>query len=560
MRQVHDALTPGLWLPAADESTRSGDLVRGSNSWVVSGAHTDSGDPLLANDMHLGLGVPNIWYRARLRWGAAGAADDVAGVTLPGMPAVVVGSNGHVAWGFTNTEGDWSDLVTLDADPRDPETYITPAGPRRFVHASERLEVKGAEPVTLDVRETEWGPVVGRDARGRWRAVRWVAHSPPGMNLRLFGLERARSLGEAFRVVRGAGIPGQNCVVADRDGHIGWTVAASLPRRSGFDGTRPISWSDGSRRWEGWVEPDEYPAVIDPPAGRIVTANNRLADGAALAAIGHGTYDQGARARQIRNALGAMARATAQDFLRLQLDDRALFLERWRQLAIDTLAVTSPSPTSKYALELIERTWTGHASVDSPGYRIVRAFRTRVAELAFAPLIQPARAVDASFPATLGRAYEGPLWEMVSRRPMHLLDPRYRSWDALLRDALDRVVASLTEDGRDLATRTWGELNTLRARHPLSRAVPVLSRWLDLPAQALPGDAHMPRVQAAGFGASERIVVSPGRESEGLFHMPGGQSGHPLSPNYRDGTRAWAHGDPAPFLPGPPVHTLRFVP
>jgi penicillin amidase len=540
--------------------TANSDHVRGSNNWVVSGRHTETGAPLLASDMHLGHALPNIWYRARLRWSDERRAHDLTGVTLPGLPGVVVGSNGRVAWGFTNTEGDWSDLVVVEPDARDDEAYLTPSGPRRFDHVTERIEVARGDDVVLDVRETIWGPVVGRDTHGRWRAVRWVAHEPPGMNLRLFGLETASSLAEAFTVVQGAGIPAQNCVVADAAGHVGWTIAGSIPRRIGFDGTTPVSWADGARRWDGWLSPREYPALVDPPNGRIVTANNRLVDGAALAAIGYGTFDQGARARQIRNALGTMTRATARDLLRVQLDDRALFLERWHRLAVDTLTVTTPTPTTKQVLELLKGSWTGHASIDSVAYRITRAFRTKVGELAFAPLIRPVRDVDPSFPATLGRAYEGPLWEMVSNRPPHLLDARYSSWDALLRDALDKVVVSLSEDGRDLSTRTWGESNTLRARHPLSRAVPPLARWLDAPAEPLPGDAHMPRVQAATFGASERLVVSPGREQEGLFHMPGGQSGHPLSPNYRDGTRAWARGEPTPFLPGPTVHTLRLVP
>jgi penicillin amidase len=156
---------------------------------------------------------------------------------------------------------------------------------------------------------------------------------------------------------------------------------------------------------------------------------------------------------------------------------------------------------------------------------------------------------------------EGPLWALVSARPAHLLPPPQASWDAQLLAAVDATVAWFAErhDG-GLAARSWGERNTLQMQHPLSRAVPQLSRWLDAPPVALPGDSHMPRVQAATFGASERFVVSPGREAESLFHMPGGQSGHPLSPHYRAGHDAWVRGEPTAFLPGPTVTTLVLVP
>jgi penicillin amidase len=155
--------------------------------------------------------------------------------------------------------------------------------------------------------------------------------------------------------------------------------------------------------------------------------------------------------------------------------------------------------------------------------------------------------------------WEGPVWAIVTGRPAHLLDPRFPSWDALLLDALDGVVADLTKIG-PLAERTWGERNTTLIRHPLSRAVPRLSGWLDMKHLPLAGDSNMPRVQAPEHGASERFAVSPGREELGYFHMPCGQSGHPLSPHYADGLEAWAKGEKTPFLPGPAVNVLTLVP
>ncbi len=207
--------------------------------------------------------------------------------------------------------------------------------------------------------------------------------------------------------------------------------------------------------------------------------------------------------------------------------------------------------------------WGGHASIDSASYRVVRAFRERVRGLVLDPLLAPARAKDGKRlrPGTAPNArWEGPVWALVTERPAHLLDRRYESWDALLLDALDATVLELTSDGRPLGDHTWGERNTALIRHPLSRAVPQLGAWLDMPREPLPGDNHMPRFQSPSAGASERFAVSPGREEQGYFHMPCGESGHPLSPHYADGHAAWVRGEKTPFLPGPAVNVLTLVP
>jgi penicillin amidase len=190
---------------------------------------------------------------------------------------------------------------------------------------------------------------------------------------------------------------------------------------------------------------------------------------------------------------------------------------------------------------------------------MVRAFRLYTVERVFDPLVAPLVEVSAEF-RYRDRQLEGPLWTLLREQPEHLLDPRYESWQALLAEAADAVVERFWTGEGTLSRQTWGARNTVTIRHPLSRALPLLSRWIDIPATPLPGDSHMPRVQGVTYGASERFVVSPGREETGLFHMPGGQSGHPLSAHYRDGHEAWALGEPTPFLPGPTVHTLVLTP
>jgi penicillin amidase len=288
-----------------------------------------------------------------------------------------------------------------------------------------------------------------------------------------------------------------------------------------------------------------------------------VVSGDKLARLGDGGYDLGARASQIRDGLLALDKAKPEDMLAIQLDDRALFLARWRELLLRTLndQAVAGDPRLQELRRLVEQTWTGHASVDSVAYRAARGFRSFTRERAFTPLTAACEKADPLFALLLNQT-EGPLWALVSQRPMHLLDPQYESWDALLLAAVGDMLAAWKESSQsdDLAPRTWGERNTTRIDHPLASAIPMAGRWLNVPSRQLPGDQDMPRVQGAGFGASERLVVSPGQEEKGFFHMPVGQSGHPMSPYYRAGHEAWEEGRPTPFLPGKTEHTLRLVP
>jgi penicillin amidase len=286
-----------------------------------------------------------------------------------------------------------------------------------------------------------------------------------------------------------------------------------------------------------------------------------LVDDSALRVLGDGGYDPGARARQIRDDLSVIVNASARDMMPVQLDDRALFLSRWRDLMLQTLSASDLESTERRRelRRVVSETWTGRASIDSAAYRIVREFRMRVAELAFAPLVERVRQVDAEYSPTSERRGEGPLWALVSERPPHLLDPKFKTWTELFVAAADHVAEDAQAAG-GIATYTWGRANTVRIRHPLSAAVPLLGLLLDMPPEELPGDSNMPRVQGPTFGASERFAVSPGREQEGYLHMPTGQSGHPLSPHYRDANPAWVSGAPTPFLPGTTVHTLTLRP
>ncbi|MBT8092536.1 MAG: penicillin acylase family protein [Gammaproteobacteria bacterium] len=535
--------------------------LRGSNNWAVAGALTENGRAIVSNDMHLGLDTPNIYYQARLIVDG-NEAIDVAGVTLPGAPFVIAGSNTRVAWGYTNSYGDWVDAVVLQPGSSD-DSYLTPQGEMPFVHYRETINIKDADPEVYVIRETIWGPVrEDVDYPEGDVAVSWIAHKPDGVNLRLLDLETAGSVFEALDVANTMSMPPQNFVTGDADGNIGWTIAGKIPRKSDFDPRVPADWSK-QEGWQGWVGSSEYPRVVNPPSGRIWTANSRVADADALDIIGDGGYDFGARARQIRDALFASDRFTPEDMLAIQYDDRALFLQRWRDLLLSVLDESDAANDAELAeyRDLVED-WIPRASPESTGYRLVRAFRLEVEQRVFHALMSPVRAAYGDA-VSLRRSnqFEGPLWSLVTEQPEHLLPADYDTWNELmLATVRQNIDYYKTEFDGELGARNWGEINTAAIRHPLSRSIPFVGDYLDMPRDALSGDLDMPKAQGPSFGASERFSVSPGDEANSILHMPTGQSGHPLSKYYGRGHQDWVAGRPSPFLPGPAEHSLTLVP
>ena len=551
------------------------ELQPGSNSFAVSGALTTDGRAIVADDMHLALRAPNLWFRARLRWkdaAAPGGQVDVQGLTLPGLPAVVVGSNGHVAWGYTNSYGDFLDwaLETPCAQPAGPAPDCAPVRRHR-----ERIAVAGDGPVEIEVRETGWGPVLHTLPDGRVLSLRWTAHLPGSLNLGLTGFAKAGDVDAVLAASDTTAIPTQNLLVGDRSGRIAWRLLGPLPRRGpGCQPGLPMPGKAGAhtgsadtpaaqakalddagcRPWD--FATDASPLATSPQLDRLWTANARIVDGAELARIGDGGYAHGARAAQIRDALQARDRFSEADLLAIQLDDRALLMTRWWTLlqgqrdegpALDALAGAAAQ-------------WQGRASVDSASYRIVRAWRQAVQARLREGLLAPARqALGESFQAPALPQFEAVAWPLVQAQPAHLLPAAFDSWPALFEDAALEVGDELAHLG-PLPARSWGERNTAAICHPLAAALPLGRRLLCMPADPLPGDSMMPRVQAPAFGASQRMVVAPGHEAEGLLHMPGGQSGHRLSPFWGAGHADWVQGRPAPFLPGPSIHRLVLAP
>ena len=532
----------------------------GSNNWAVAGARTASGAAMLANDMHLGLRVPNIWYRVRLVQPAAAQPLDLTGVTLPGAPLVVAGSNGHLAWGFTNSYGTFEAVIRLVPDPADPHGFRTAAGSGRLHPVEEVIRVKGGAAQTLQVWESPWGPVLGEDWEHHPYVLAWTAHDPAAINLNLIALERARGVDDALQSAPLIGIPGQNLMLADAAGHIGWTVAGRLPLRGAEESLPQLS-TDARVGFQGWLAPADQPRVLDPQEGLLWSANARVVGGEAARRIGDAGMDRGARAGQIHADLMQAPRPfTAAASLAVQLDDRAVFLTRWRDLLSALLERHVAQERRLETTRAVLAGWSGHAVPADAAYRLVHAFRAQVELRAYFGLVAPARRIAPDFEFQIPASFEGPLWRLMQSRPMHLLPLRYPSWDALLLEALDAAQRVPAGCG-DLPACTWGRVNQVHITHPLSRALPALAGLLDMPVMQLPGGREdMPRVQGPDYGASERFSVSPGHEAEGYFHMPGGQSGHPLSPFYRGDFQAWAAGAPAPFLPGRALHSLTLSP
>lgn len=545
--------------PASRE--RGKPTLNGSNNWAVGGALTTSGRAIVSNDMHLGLSTPNIYYQARLLV-VGDAPRDIVGVTLPGTPFVVAGSNTKIAWGYTNSYGDWSDAVLLRPGAEEG-TYRSPNGDLPFTEYRESIAIKGAEPEELVVRETIWGPVNDSiDYPDGEIAVSWIAHHPDAVNLRMIDLEIAATVYEALDIANSMGMPPQNFVTGDSAGNIAWTVTGKIPVRSEFNPMLPADWSE-TAGWTGWLDAESYPRVINPESARLWSANARVTDGEALGLVGDGGYDLGARARQIRDGLFAKDQFEPADMLAIQIDDRAIFLARWRDLLLEVLdeSVTGDDDALAEYRRLVED-WIPRAAADSVGYRLVRAFRLQVQATAFHALMSPVRdAYGDEVKLRISNQFEAPLWSLVSERPEHLLPADYASWQELMVEAVRKSIRDFEDSyGGVLAERTWGERNTANIRHPLSRALPSLAEFLNMPSEPLNGDVDMPRAQGPTFGASERFSVAPGDEANSLMHMPTGQSGHPLSEYYRRGHDDWVRGRPSPFLPGPTQHKLTLLP
>ncbi len=529
---------------------------KGSNGWVVGPSKTWDGRAILANDMHLSLRVPNIWYRAGIHYGDV----RLTGLTLPGVPLIVVGSNGKVAWGFTNIEGDFVDLVPLELDPDDPESYRTPKGFVRFGEREETVRVKGEADFTFKVQTTEWGPVLLEALLSKPVAVHWATLDPDATDLHLLNLDAVNDVMDAQTVFNRAGGPPLNALAADKQGNIGWTYTGKIPKRFGLDGSVSRSWADGSRGWAGYILPDELPRLVNPKSGFIVNANQRMLGDDYPYVIGH-YFDQGHRAYRITERLLDAKNLSERELLALQLDTKVEFYRFYQRLAVSLLSESNDKAQVRLKQNLTN--WDGFAERDSVGFAVLVEFRKLLLDAVIAPFMAKCREYDPEFQFS-SAMIDGPLQQLLETKLPELLPDKvhYRDWDSFLHSLLIQAERNvLKQNSTDFPeSLVWGAVNQVTITHPFSASLPLLNNWLDMPKVAVPGCVQCVRMDESGYGASERLVVSPGREGNGILHMPGGQSGHPLSPHYADQQQVWVEGTALPMEAGENVYRLKLVP
>ncbi|CCQ11371.1 Family S45 unassigned peptidase [Pseudoalteromonas luteoviolacea B = ATCC 29581] len=513
----------------------------GSNNWAVTGALTATGAAMLSDDMHLGLNVPPIWYRAQLNYFHQGKPIQVTGVSLPGAPAIVVGTNNEIAWGFTNGYLDTADWVKVDESI-----------PTQIIKESLALPKGQTELFPLEL--SEYGPVT--QIAGQRYALSWVAHQPYAVNLALLQLETLTTAQEALALAPTVGIPVQNLMVVDANGNAGWRNMGAVPSRSNPSDVA-ISSEHFSSTWH--VNELDRPFVYNPETGRLWTGNSRVVSVGDHARFGDGGYALGARAVQIRDRLFEQSQFDEAAFNQLQLDNEARFLEPWHALLVATLE-RSKDGVDVYQEPLLHlQNWQKCACPHSVGYTLVEAFRNEVINMVFATIEQEMMGQGVSL-KPIKRYLEPAIWKIIEEQPQSWLHG-HENIDKLLISSFTRVTSNLTERfGSIMASWTWGEVNALTVQHPFSKQMPILAKLLDMPTMPATGDTFMPAVQMPHFGASQRFIVQPGHLDKAIMTVAGGQSGHPLSEYYRAGFDAYAKGEQTPLLPGELRHKIIIKP
>jgi penicillin amidase len=525
---LHAALDPlrGKHIPA-----RAGDspeLVPGSNNWVVSGAHTVSGKPLLANDMHLPHRIPNTWYEVHL----ASGDYDVTGVSLPGLPAVIVGHNQRIAWGFTNLGPDVEDLYVESFNGQGE--YLTPLGWQKPALRHEIIRVRGGRDQALDVLVTRHGPVITPALRdgARQLALRWTIYNSTGFSYPFFDLNMARNWEEFRHALSQMGSPGQNVVYADVDGHIGYQATGLVPIRAAGDGLTPANGSDDTHEWKGYIPFDALPRFYDPPSGILATANQRVTPNDYPYAI---ATDWGSpyRAERIRRVLREEKKFTAADMLALQNDVESdvdhFFAERF-VYAVDSWP--KASPRAREAAELL-RKWDGQMKADSAAAAIERHARRNL----YQTLLESKLGDEAGQYAW----FNSGVWleTVVLHQLPRWLPAQYGSYEELLCSAIEKTVGRAP---RELAAWRYGDEFPVEIEHPLYGKVPLLKRWAGTGRQPQSGSGDTVKQVGRGFGPSQRLTVDLANFDATTLNIVNGQSGNLFSPYFNDQWEAWYAG------------------
>ena len=543
---VLDAVKGSLVTPLAADS--------GSNGWVIHGRLTETGKPILANDPHLRFGAPVLWYLARIE--APGLT--LTGVTVPGVPFTILGHNGAIAWGFTNTGGDVEDLFVETVDPNDPGSYLSPDGPRPFVTRQEMIRVKGGKTITLNVRETRHGPVISdvrKDAACVADTDHVVALANPALRTddrtieALFAINRARNW-EDFRAAAASfHTPQQNLFFAATDGDIGFIAPGRIPIRKAGDGRMPVPGADGNYDWEGFIPADELRQAHNPPSGRIVNANNRI--------VGDGyphliTRDWALpyRAERIAEVLEGQTAHGVGDSQNLQRD---ILSTAARGLLPLMLRVKPTGERGRQAVKMLAE-WDFEMRRDRPEPLLYVAWLRRLVVALAEDEIGEALLAD-----YMGLVFrpDPRFVETVLTRHGHWCDdigtPMEESCEEQLAVALDRALDEITATlGPDIDAWRWGALHQATFTHRVFTHVPVIAWLADLSIESDGGDHTVnngktrrdksPDNFSHTNGSGFRAVYDLSDLDNSRFMIATGQSGNFLSRYYSSLLDRWRDG------------------
>lgn len=504
----------------------------GSNNWVVNGQHTATGKPLLANDTHLELSLPPIWYQIHL----TAPGWNVKGFTLPGAPLVVIGHNDHIAWGFTNNGADVQDLYIETFNPAAPDEYRVRGSWTKAQTFDEVIHVKGQADEHLNLVLTRHGPVVRREG-DRAYALRWTATEPGGLANTYNWLGKVRNWEEFRNVLKRAWGPAQNIVYADVDGNIGYLMAARVPIRKKGHGEIPFPGDTDDYEWTGYIPFEQLPQALNPESGLIITANARVV-GPSYKPYLTDRWEEPYRTARIYDLLVDKGGLRPEDMLKVQTDTYSyphVFLADQLVAAAKTTQAKDPR-----ALKLIEalKDWNGLADADSPEV----SFLEEVRHASIAAILEPYLGKDTGLYRWRDTAF---LQRILTERPGKWLAPEYKNYDELLVAAADRAVARLEELSRKSRVEDWAWKNfdSLDVLHPIGRAG-LLKTLLSITDKPQSGTSFSPRAATKHDGPAMRFVANAGNWDDSIMLVPGGQSGQPGSAHYSDQFRYWYEGRP----------------
>ncbi|MGA2038468.1 MAG: penicillin acylase family protein [Bryobacteraceae bacterium] len=496
----------------------SGSPPPGSNGWALSGAHTASGKPLLANDMHLEYGLPGVWYMTHLR--APGI--DVSGVALPGVPGIIVGHNQRIAWGITNLGFDVQDLYIEKLDPRTGR-YFYRGQPEQARLEREIIRVKNQAAEEMLVWVTRHGPLLVND-KDAPMALRWVAAEPGFVQYPFLDIDRAQSWAEFRAALERLPGPASNFVYADTDGNIGYQVAGRLPIRRGYAGDVPLDGTSGDFEWDGFIPFADLPTAFNPPGGIIATANQDPFPAGYPYPVG-GRFAPPYRANQVRARLQSRQRWRAEDMLGVQCDVYSAFGKFLAGQLVAAYDNRHARVTNLEDVISMLRAWNGQMEIRGGAPFLVALAFTHV---------RTALAENAA-PGAAGQ-YDFPMSYLVVER---LLRERPAGWFAdydemLLTALVDAVEEGERIQGRDHTRWQYGAYSRMFVPNPVIRRIPWIGKYFNIGPVPMSGSPVSVKQVTARLAPSMRMDADLADWDRSLLNETIGQSGQVLSSHYRD--------------------------